>query len=271
MFQTDPGWSQWDDWNKAWYILCDSSHIEISPLDHPDRAILHYEGNTTFDIVGLTAYVHKYTQYRSINRICVPQNHFYWASETGTHECTTYSDQLTVYNSLTLYIDYFFRELSWGWYFFNGAVFTPSIRFINITAKGLTRHYPQEATLILYWNWYSYRCSISFNNMTESYSCNAAELNLTTTTCPEYAFAVGLNMHDEVLPNIFSISITDEDGATQIMNETIYTNQSSIVVDFTTVWSQTDLDVYTHDLDSTCFLDTGSSVFLLSPSTWFCI
>ena len=230
------------------------------------RAIFHYEGNSSFDIDGITFWGES-IGWNSIDQFCVPQNHFYWASQTGTYECTDLTDQLTIYNSMTLVIYYGYRSFFIGKRY-NGGVFTAPIKYINITARGRTKDCTEEAVLTLYWNWHIYRCSILFNDNTTSYSCGGAELNLTTNNCSEYAFAVGLEIHDGVIPYIDSISITDEDSNTQIMNETISTNESSIIVDFSTVWSGTTIDIYNREVNSMCFLATGSLTLLLSTLTF---
>ena len=250
----------WDDDGNAWYIPCYGYNIEkISPHDQPwNRAIFHYEGPTSFDIDGILA--HGDGSWNYIDRFCVPQNHFYWASETGTYECTDFTDQLTTYNLMTIYIDIWHRESFHEFRFYNGTVLSSSIQNINITARGRTENYAEKAVLTLYWNWYTYECTISFNNTVTSYSCDVSDLNLSNSNCPKYAYAVGVEMYSGPMPYIESISVTDEDGTIQIMNKTISTNQSAIAVDFTTVWSRGSLDVYRYDLNSMCFL--GSRLFV---------
>ena len=228
----------------------------ISPYDHADnRAIFHYEGPSSFDIDGFLA-VTADGGWHFTDQFVVPQNHFYWASETGTYEFTGFSGQLTTYNLMTIYIDSYYREYYLGERS-SGAISPASIEYINISARAPAKDYIEEAMLTLYWNWYTYRCSILFSNITTSYSCGVAELNLTTINCPEYAFAVGVDVHDDRIPYIDSISVTDEDGNTHIMTETLCVNESSIIVDFTTVWSETTLEIYNLDFNSTCFVSTG--------------
>ena len=263
LFRLDPGWSQWDTEIHAWYIPCDTSNIEaISiPKNAANPVIFHYEGPTSFVVNGISGY-HS-NLWHHLDRFCVPQNHFYWASKTGTKKCVDVSDPLTTYSPMTLYIDLEWRAMLTHAWWYNGIVSAASIAYINISARAPTNEYRDEYTeeviLNLYWNRKVYKCSISLSNFTTSYSCDAADLLLLSSNCSESAFAVGLKYDDYDVGSlqIDFISVTDEDGNTKIMNETIFTNHSAIIVDLSSVWSEKTLDIYHRDLNTLCFVTTG--------------
>ena len=253
-----------------WYHECNitdpsSPDIQIisPPANEVNRIIIRYKGDTSLTIDGIHWIDN--VEHR-IDEFCVPQNHFYWASESGITECYDFDDDFTVFNpSMTIYIDYEWDRyetfLDFGDYY-NGFISPAFISNISITARTYKGCNVDKTTLKLYWGRNIYECTIWLNSTTMTHSCNDTKLELVQSNCTQRAFAVGVTTEDDSGFAVDAISLVDEDGNIQTM-DTAACFDRAVIVDFSTVWKGNVIDIYALDTnaDSMCFESTSYSVF----------
>lgn len=262
---TDPGegLSFFNLESVEWSHTCSRSITDVqlvSPsADEVNRAVVRYTGDVVFRIYGI--WWENDGNHR-IDKFCFPQNHFYWASETGTIECSDFDDYFAIgIPSMTVYIDYEWREkITFVADYYNGFISPPLATQFSITANVFNEENDHQTTLRLYWDRSIYECIIWLNNKTMTHSCIESELELVESSCTKSAFAVGVATNDGSDFAIESISITDEDGNIQTMNKSACFGKE-VIVDFSTVWGGSTINIYPLDLnsDSKCF-DSSSYV-----------
>ena len=225
-----------------------------------NRAIVRYDGDTSFNIYGIEWHIDDHVH--KIDQFCVPRNHFYWASESGTTECTEFSDSFSIYNpSMTIYIDYEWREENNGQRY-NARVSPASVSNLSLNANIFSGLNHAQTTLRLYWDQNTYECTIWLTNTSSTHFCDDATLDLVTSNCTESAFAVGVTTKDDSGFVIESIGITDENGNVQTMDAAARCDEkglSGLIVDFSTVWNEGEASIYVFNTTEIplCFESTG--------------
>ena len=236
-----------------------------------DRLTVEYVGSSHFNLTRF--FFSNWKLYNDTNyhiqsayylqSYCVPSNHYIWASETGSSNCSE-MDSLSVYGTTTFYIDYEFGGTE-SWYAkLNGTVSPAKISELTVTAKLIGDSGDRNVTLNVYWDRIIYQCIFAEDSGRHytTYTCEDSMLDLITDNCSERAFAVGLAFNSSSGLDVRSISLEDEDGSIYVINDTLCMTDKSVVVDFSTVWDGDDgLDVYSFSANGSCF-DTTSTVYI---------
>lgn len=214
--------------------------------------VLSYNGSTEFEIYGIY-WAQDGVEHR-IDQFCIPPNHFYLATESGTTQCTDFESSFTINNpTMTMYIDYSYRGYDDGPRY-NGVISPAIITDLSVTASTFSESNDDQITLRLYWDRNIYECFIWLTSTAKTFSCNESDFNLVQSNCNESAFAVGVAPEDDSVYEIESISLTDEDGNIQVMNISACYGRA-MIIDFTTVWGGTSINIYPLEVnsDSMCF------------------
>ena len=258
-------WAAGDDWFN---YACSSN--DMMTVDATDNLIWSYYGESNFTVSRII--YHYYVLYSDwwewdtvyIDQFCVPPNHYHWGSETGAQQCED-ENTLNMYSpSTSFYIEYNLTGETNGWdQEWVDTIVSPaqSVK-MTITAHHLTNSDDDETlpiALKLQWDRYVYQCTIVLTTSSDTYLCDEESSTLNTTDCSESAFTVEVTQNSTSEIQVDSIIIWDEDQKSYKMDDTICFSESSIVVDFSTVWSDNDIAVYQIDSDAMCFDGTGIS------------
>lgn len=257
-------WSAGAVTSDYYYYQCNTNgNYGIESTEATETVILRYAGNSDFRVDKI-AWQDFFTT--AVTSFCVPQNHYYWASETGITHCTD-SDTLNIYNPSTFYIAYSTTDAvstNGNYNDVQGIVSPAKVSEFTITASVLSADSDNDESTTfavrIHWDLEVYKCIITLSTSSTTYSCDEASLSLETANCSESAFAMELTQRNTDAVRVTSISITDEDGNTFAISNTICFAESSIAVDFSTVWSNDDLSVYHVEGDALCLHETGNII-----------
>lgn len=263
---TDPQVDGWlyaagDDWFK---YECSSN--DIMEVDAVDDLIWSYYGESNFTVSRII-YRH-YPLYNYwwdsvyIDHFCVPPNHYHWRSETGAQQCKNEST-LNMYSpSTSFYMEYNLSNETNDWNQERVAAIVSPAKLLKviITAHSITIPYDDDAhavVLKLQWGRYVHQCTIALTTISNTYHCDRESTLLEHTNCSESAFVVKFEHTNSAEIHIDFISVIDEDNRTYLIDDSICFSESSIVVDFSTVWSDDNVSIYQIDNDAMCLIETG--------------
>ena len=270
----DPGFASEYEWNANIYYYFECYNDAIESADATENMVLRYTGDSDFTVDKIVYFywLNSITWYRvTVYLFCVPENHYHWASERWTTHCTD-TTSLDIFSpSSSFYIAYNITD-SQSNQNLKGVVSPGKVSKWMVTAHSLSAVSDDDnddtATLVigLQWDRYVYKCTIQLSTTSNTYTCyeGASYATLETTNCSESAFAVEFTSNNSQV-QIDSIIVMDEDDRFHKVVEPICF-AGSIVVDYSTVWSDDDLEVYQIEQNALCLHDTGISQYILHVS-----
>ena len=214
---------------------------------------------TPFTVNQIAFYDDDLGWYYLAHSFCIPSNHWRWATDTGTVECI--NDTLSIHTtSATFYINYSESQECHNGSCPMSATVSPAkvtdLTLITLDPMG------DDVSVQLHWDRSVYQC-ISTKNSALSAAGHYECTDEISSDCSQIAFAVGISQTAGNLIQIKSLNVTDEDGITFSMTQTLCFDGSHIVVDLTTIdgWTNLTNKVLVYNTseyqDGTCFNTQG--------------